>query len=39
MTYLNGRPWKLIAEYTEVETGKRADRPRTRLARAKKSLP
>jgi DNA invertase Pin-like site-specific DNA recombinase len=26
MTYLNGGPWKLIAEYTEVETGKRADR-------------
>jgi len=27
MTYLNGRPWKLMADYTEVETGKRADRP------------
>jgi Resolvase, N terminal domain len=31
MTYLNGGPWKLIAEFTEVETGKRADRPELRL--------
>jgi DNA invertase Pin-like site-specific DNA recombinase len=27
MTYLNGGPWKLIAEFTEVETGKRAVAP------------
>ena len=25
--YLNGGDWKIIAEFTEVETGKRADRP------------
>jgi DNA invertase Pin-like site-specific DNA recombinase len=25
--YLNGGRWKLIAEFTEVESGKRADRP------------
>jgi RNA polymerase sigma-70 factor, ECF subfamily len=34
MTYLNGGPWKLIAEYTEVETGKRADRPELQKALA-----
>lgn len=27
MNYLNGGEWKIIAEFTEVETGKRADRP------------
>jgi DNA invertase Pin-like site-specific DNA recombinase len=26
-TYLNGGNWKIIAEFTEVESGKRADRP------------
>jgi DNA invertase Pin-like site-specific DNA recombinase len=26
-TYLNGGDWKIIAEFTEVESGKRADRP------------
>ena len=34
MTYLNGGPWKLIAEFTEVETGKRADRPQLQQALA-----
>ena len=27
MDYLNGGNWKLVAEYTEVESGKRNDRP------------
>jgi hypothetical protein len=27
MTSLNGGPWKLIAEFTEAESGKRSDRP------------
>ena len=27
MDYLNGGDWKLVADFTEVETGKRADRP------------
>jgi DNA invertase Pin-like site-specific DNA recombinase len=26
-TYLNGGNWSIAAEYTEVESGKRADRP------------
>jgi predicted site-specific integrase-resolvase len=26
--HLNGGNWKLVAEYTEVESGKRSDRPR-----------
>jgi DNA invertase Pin-like site-specific DNA recombinase len=26
-TYLNGGSWSIVAEFTEVETGKRADRP------------
>ena len=26
-TYLNGGDWKIVAEFTEVESGKRADRP------------
>src|SRR5262249_23905378 len=34
MTYLNGGPWKLIAEFTEVETGKRGDRPELQKALA-----
>ena len=25
--YLNGGSWELVAEYTEVESGKRVDRP------------
>jgi DNA invertase Pin-like site-specific DNA recombinase len=27
-TYLNGGDWQIVAEFTEVETGKRADRPK-----------
>jgi DNA invertase Pin-like site-specific DNA recombinase len=27
LDYLNGGSWELVSEYTEVETGKRADRP------------
>src|SRR4051812_45725109 len=26
-TYLNGGSWELLAEFTEVESGKRSDRP------------
>jgi DNA invertase Pin-like site-specific DNA recombinase len=26
--HLNGGNWKLVAEFTEVESGKRSDRPR-----------
>src|SRR3979411_3055911 len=26
-SYLNGGDWKIVAEFTEVESGKRADRP------------
>ena len=26
-TYLNGGSWELVGEYTEIESGKRADRP------------
>jgi DNA invertase Pin-like site-specific DNA recombinase len=32
--YLNGGRWKLCAEYTEVESGKRADRPQLEKAKA-----
>jgi DNA invertase Pin-like site-specific DNA recombinase len=32
--YLNGGTWKLIAEYTEVESGKRSDRPQLAVALA-----
>ena len=27
MNYLNGGPWRLVAEHTEVESGKRNARP------------
>ena len=27
MNYLNGGPWKLVAEHTEIESGKRNARP------------
>jgi DNA invertase Pin-like site-specific DNA recombinase len=26
-TYLNGGDWQIVAEFTEVESGKRVDRP------------
>jgi hypothetical protein len=29
--YLNGGDWSLVAELTEVETGKRSDRPEQRM--------
>jgi len=32
LTYLNGGNWKLIEEYTEVESGKRKDRPQLAAA-------
>ena len=32
--HLNGGAWKLIAEFTEVESGKRADRPKLAQALA-----
>jgi DNA invertase Pin-like site-specific DNA recombinase len=32
--YLNGGSWKLIAEFTEVESGKNSARPRLRAAQA-----
>jgi DNA invertase Pin-like site-specific DNA recombinase len=34
-TYLNGGKWKIVGEFTEVETGKRSDRPK--LAEALKA--
>jgi DNA invertase Pin-like site-specific DNA recombinase len=33
-SYLNGGSWKLVAEFTEVESGKKADRPQLTLALA-----
>src|SRR5438045_2198345 len=36
--YLNGGDWKIIGEFTEVESGKRADRPQLDLALAKARL-
>src|SRR4051794_13714833 len=32
--YLDGGEWKLLAEYVETETGKRADRPKLKAALA-----
>jgi DNA invertase Pin-like site-specific DNA recombinase len=32
--YLNGGPWKLLGEFTEVESGKHADRPQLAAALA-----
>jgi len=32
MDYLNGGAWELVAEYTEIESGKRADRPELQKA-------
>jgi DNA invertase Pin-like site-specific DNA recombinase len=34
MNYLNGGPWKLVAEHTEVESGKRNARPELQKALA-----
>src|SRR5215467_11653404 len=34
MNYLNGGRWTLIGEFTEVESGKRADRPELEKALA-----
>jgi DNA invertase Pin-like site-specific DNA recombinase len=34
MSYLNGGPWTLVAEFTEIESGKRADRPELEKALA-----
>lgn len=31
-TYLNGGDWKLVKEFTEVESGKRSDRPQLQAA-------
>ena len=33
--YLNGGSWKLVAEFTEVESGKRNDRPELTKARSR----
>jgi DNA invertase Pin-like site-specific DNA recombinase len=32
MNYLNGGEWKIVAEFTEVESGKRSDRPQLEAA-------
>jgi len=34
MNYLNGGNWKLVGEFTEVETGKHSDRPQLAAAQA-----
>ena len=34
MSYLNGGDWKLVAEFTEVESGKHSDRAQLRAAQA-----
>src|SRR5579883_1614962 len=31
-TYLNGGDWKLVREFTEIESGKRSDRPQLQAA-------
>ena len=38
-TYLNGGNWRIIAEFTEIESGKRSDRPQlaAAIAAAKKA--
>ena len=38
-TYLNGGNWRIIAEFTEIESGKRNDRPQlaAAIATAKKA--
>jgi hypothetical protein len=33
MSYLNGR-WKLLSEFTEIESGKNSDRAQLRAAQA-----
>jgi DNA invertase Pin-like site-specific DNA recombinase len=37
--YLNGDGWEVIAEFTEVESGRRADRPQLEQALAAARLP
>src|ERR1700691_451166 len=37
-TYLNGGCWTIVAEFTEVESGKRSDRPQLDLALASARL-
>ncbi|HEX7204245.1 MAG TPA: recombinase family protein [Xanthobacteraceae bacterium] len=34
MNYLDGGRWKLVAEFTEVESGKNSDRAQLRAAQA-----
>jgi DNA invertase Pin-like site-specific DNA recombinase len=31
-TYLNGGSWKIIAEFTEIESGRKSDRPEVKKA-------
>jgi DNA invertase Pin-like site-specific DNA recombinase len=38
-SYLNGGPWKMVAEAIEVESGKRNDRPKLAEAAAVQFLP
>ena len=38
MNYLNGGPWKLVAEHTEVERGKRNARPELKKALAGRNV-
>jgi DNA invertase Pin-like site-specific DNA recombinase len=38
-TYLNGGNWRIVAEFTEIESGKRSDRPALDKALAAASDP
>jgi DNA invertase Pin-like site-specific DNA recombinase len=35
--FLNGGPWEVLGEYTEIESGKHADRPELRKALARRT--